>query len=62
MNIVDFLDSIEGLCLEENEKENQLLSQKQNAKRSSRLGGSKMPFTVLSKIEKSKKQITFKLI
>jgi hypothetical protein len=45
MNVVAFLEQLNSITFEENEKENQILSQKENAKRLENLSGSKVPFT-----------------
>lgn len=59
MNIADFLEQIKGINFDLDEKENQILSQNENAKRSSKTKNSKLPFTELTKRLKSKKKITF---
>lgn len=62
MSIQEFLDQIRFLFLEDNEKENQLLSQRKNSKRSSKLGGCKSPFAEQTIKQKSKKKITFLMV
>lgn len=60
MNIQEFLEQLRHINLEDGEKENQILSQKENSKRSSKQAAvQKLPFTERIFWGKSKKKITW---
>lgn len=60
MNIQGFLEQLKYLHLEDGEKENRILSQKDNFKRSSKqVASQKLPFTEKIIVGKSKKKITW---
>jgi hypothetical protein len=61
MQTIQFLDRLESICLEEFEKENQILSQKENKRRSSQMNAKPLPFTERIMMRKATKKITFKL-
>lgn len=61
MNIAAFLEHLNSVTFEENEKENPVLSQKENTKRVEKMSGVKLPFTELERVEKSRKKIAFLL-
>lgn len=54
-----FLSHLTDICLEEFEKENQILSQKENRRRSSKTAQTAVPFAEQFIARKSRKKITF---
>ena len=61
MHSQQFLTRLSAICVHEVEKENQILSQKENEKRKDRLKLTEMPLSEKLPFRKAGKKITFKL-